>query len=161
MSDAPMTVPEELHELRFAELMVTLPADWSLDQEDWQDESQFWPIRWLKMLARFPHEYDTWLGFGHTVPNGDPPEPFADNTKLCCLLVLPSPTVPEEFHTLKTSGDKEINFYSLVPLYREEMDLKLHQGADQLLDLFDAHNIQDIIDPSRKNVAKKGWKFWR
>jgi hypothetical protein len=161
MSDAPMSVPDELRELRFAELMVTLPRTWSLEQEDWQDEANYWPIRWLKTLARFPHEYDTWLGFGHTIPNGDPPEPFADGTQQCCLLVLPSPTVPEGFHKLETADGKQIHFYSLVPLYREEMNLKLRKGTEDLLNLFDRHGVQDVIDPARKNVARKGWRFWQ
>ena len=30
---------------------------------------RFWPIQMLKFLARFPHEYKTWLGWGHTIPN--------------------------------------------------------------------------------------------
>ncbi|MFQ8729788.1 MAG: suppressor of fused domain protein [Enterocloster bolteae] len=26
--------------------------------------SEYWPIRLIKYLARFPHEYSTWLGWG-------------------------------------------------------------------------------------------------
>lgn len=160
MSDVPMNVPEGAEECRYAELMITLPEEWPLNQEDWEDEANFWPIRWLKMLARFPHEYDTWLGYGHTIPNGDPPEPFADNTSLCCALILVSPNVPEEFLELKVDEEKSIHFYSIVPLYREELQFKLDRGVDDLLDLFDRHGITDLIDPARKNVCRKGWKLW-
>ena len=160
MSDAPMTVPDELEHLRFAEVMVTLPENWKLEQKDFEDEAWYWPIRWIKTLARLPHEYDTWLGYGHTVPNGDPAEGFADNTDLCCALLLFSPTTPEEFHELEIDEDKSIQFYSFFPIYQEEMDFKLNQGVDELVDRFDRADILDVIDPKRKNVCKRGWKLW-
>src|SRR5690606_33353617 len=69
MSDLPMSVPEDAGCPGFAELMVTLPAGWKLDQASFQDENWYWPVRLLKSLARLPHKHATWLGFGHTVPN--------------------------------------------------------------------------------------------
>ena len=50
---------------------------------------------------------------------------------------------------------KTIAFMTLMPLYPEEMDLKLKKGAEALLDRFDAKNIQDVIEPGRSNVARK------
>lgn len=75
MSDLPMTVPEGMEEWKFAELMIRVPADWPLDQESFKNEAHYWPIRWLKQLARLPHEYQSWLCYGHSIPNGDPPSP--------------------------------------------------------------------------------------
>jgi Suppressor of fused protein (SUFU) len=88
MSDLPMTVPDECEEFKFAELLICLPASWDMPKvyDTMADEEHWWPIRCLKYLARFPHEYDTWLCENHTIPNGDPPEPFAGNTRLCCGL---------------------------------------------------------------------------
>ena len=58
-----------------------MPPDWPMGQEAWQeDESSFWPVQWLKMMARMPHEYETWLWTGHTVPNQDPPRPYGRGT---------------------------------------------------------------------------------
>lgn len=76
MSDLPMTVPEGAEEFRFAELAMVLPSNWPLSDAKFKDERNYWPVRWLKTLARFPHDYDTWLSYGHTMPNGDPPEPL-------------------------------------------------------------------------------------
>src|SRR5690606_27736593 len=76
MSDLPMSVPEDAGCPGFAELMVTLPAGWKLDQASFQDENWYWPVRLLKSLARLPHKHATWLGFGHTVPNGHPAGPY-------------------------------------------------------------------------------------
>lgn len=155
MSARAMTTPEGLEEFSYAELSICLPPHWSLKHEDFKDESNYWPVRLLKMLARMPHEYDTWLGFAHTVPNGDPPEPYAPNTKFCCAMLLPSPIGPEEFWQLKVSPEMDIQFLSIVPLYAEEAAFKLRKGADPLLDLFGRHSVTDLLDLKRRNVAKK------
>jgi len=155
MSDLPMTIPENADVPQYVELMITLPGTWKIDQPSFKDEAWYWPVRLLKDLARLPHKYNTWLGWGHTVPNGDPAEPYAPNTKLSGAIILPSVTVPEEFHTLKIDDDKEIQFFAVVPLYAEEMNLKLRSGSDALLDKLGDAGVSDIVDPSRKNTARK------
>ena len=157
MSEAPMTVPDGLEEFRFAELMIRLPADWPMTQDDFHDENHYWPIRLLKTLARLPHEYDTWLGFGHTVPHGDPAEPYASHTKFSCGLVLPMLNVPEGFHELEISEDKVIHFYGVYPLYAEETQFKLNQGADELVKRFEKYEISEVVQTRRKNVCRRGW----
>ena len=156
MSDKPMNTPEDLDGFEYAELAVCLPEDWKLSQDDFEDENNYWPLRWLKILSRFPHEYNTWLGYGHTIPNGDPAEPFADNTKLNTMLLMPPVIYSEEFHTLNLP-DKTINFYSLIPLYTEEANLKLKKGVEALFEGFEKHGVSDIIRVDRPNTAKKKW----
>lgn len=160
MSDLPMHTPPGATAPRYAELMMTLPADWKLDQASFEDEAWYWPIRMLKILARLPHKHDTWLGFGHTMPNGDPPEPYASNTALCGVLILPSITVPEAFHRLPIHVGKEITFYSVVPLFEAEMNLKLRKGVNDLLSLFDKKKVSDIVDIARADVTKKRFGFF-
>ena len=157
MSDLPMTVPDEVDAdvPRYMELMVTLPADWPISQDAFEDERNYWPVRLLKGMARLPHEYDTWLGFGHTIPNGHPSEPYAPGVGFDGAIVLPPVTTPEEFAELVLEDGRTIAFMTLMPLYPEEMDLKLKKGAEALLDRFDAKNIQDVIEPGRTNVARK------
>jgi hypothetical protein len=162
MSDRPMTVPPGASPddaPPFAELCILLPSTWNIptDPADvttaFEDENVYWPIRWLKMLARLPHEYGSWLGFGHTIPNGEDAEPFADNTELGCMLVLTAISLPEEFQTLVISPEKTVQFYTLYPIYREEMVLKMDQGADALIDRFEEYNISDVLDLTRPNTA--------
>lgn len=157
MSDLPMTVPDEVDAdvPRYMELMVTLPADWPISQDAFEDERNYWPVRLLKGLARLPHEYDTWLGFGHTIPNGHPSEPYAPGVGFDGAIVLPPVTPPEDFAELALEDGKVISFMTIIPLYPEEMELKLKKGAEALLDRFDAKNIQDVIEPGRVNVARK------
>jgi hypothetical protein len=49
-----------------------------------------------RQLARLPHEYETALGIGHTIPNGPSAEPYARDTKLCCALIAPLLLAPDE-----------------------------------------------------------------
>lgn len=155
MSDLPMTLADDVDAPRYMELMVTLPADWPLQQADLEDERHYWPIRLLKMMARLPHKFDTWLGFGHTIPNFDPPAPYVPGVGFDGVIVLPPVNAPEDFGHLVIDDEKTIVFMSLVPLYPEEMALKLKKGSDALLDRFDAKGVSDIIEPGRVNVARK------
>jgi hypothetical protein len=159
MSDLPMHAPQGAEQFKFAELMLCLPPDWPMDQDAWQkDEASYWPIRMLKSMARFPHDYRTWLFWGHTVPNGNPPAPLAEGCALIgCMLAEPM-TVSTDFFELEISAEKTIHFLALYPLYQEEMDLKLKKGAEELLKRFHRAKISEIINPRRKNVGKN--TFW-
>lgn len=154
MSQRPMTVPPGAEEFARCELMLSLPPDWPLQEEDLKDENHYWPLRLLKTLARMPHEYDTWLSIDHTIPNGDPAEPYAENTKFCCALIgfpLTAPT--EDFMNCQVSPETVVRFWSVIPLYPEEVDFKLKKGAEALGERMDKEEITDLLDLSRKNVG--------
>jgi len=154
MSEAPMLIPSELGDsLGHAELTICLPSDWPLTQESFEDEARYWPLRLLKGLARLPHAYDTWLGPGHTIPNGDPALPYAEAVDFCCALILPPVTSPREFWTLELTDQKAVDFYAIYPLYPEEMQHKLEAGMDSLLCRFEEHGITDLLDPGRVNTC--------
>jgi Suppressor of fused protein (SUFU) len=166
MSDLPMKVPEGSEQSRYAELCILLPNDWKIAampysamEEVFKDENNYWPVRWLKIIARFPHEYDTWVASGHTIPNGPDAAPFAANTKLGCMILLPSLSIRNGFSRLKVNKTKQINFYCLYPLYKEEMDYKLKKGLDALIDRFEKHHVTDVVDINRRNVCLKSGPF--
>jgi hypothetical protein len=158
MSDRPMNVPQEAIEVRgdvrYAELLICLPSDWRLEESDLEHDENYWPIGTLKFLARFPHLYDTWLGSGHTVPNGDPPVPFAENVGFSGVIMVPPVGFGDEFTSVVVRPDKTVHFYALIPLYQEEMDYKLKYGADALLELLDEIGVSELLEPNRKNVCK-------
>jgi hypothetical protein len=157
VSDEPMSVPEGMEEFRRAELLIALPADWPLTEESFQDEANYWPVRWLKIIGRLPHEYRTWIGWGHTIPNGDPPEPIADTEFIGMMLTAPY-WFPEEFFQLSTESGETISFYVMIPLYKEEMDLKLKKGAEEIEERMEKKDIDFIVNKKRVNLAKKkGW----
>lgn len=154
-----MPVPEDIESPRYLELMMTLPESWKLDDESLQNPQWHWPLRQLRYLALYPRRVSTWLGWGHVVPHGDPPEPLAPNTKLCGAIIVPSLLVPVDFYELK-AGTQTIVFYSVVPLYREEMEMKARDGMERLLEKMVDCGITDLVDPGRRNVAARkrfGW----
>lgn len=162
MSDKPMTVPEGAEEFRFAELVLCLPPDWKLTREDFADEANYWPIRLMKELARLPHEYDTWLGPGHSVPNGDPPQPYAPNTKFCCAVVVPAFRFGKDFLRLELPDERVVNFYSIWPLLPDETEFKLKHGYDELMEQLFARDVTDVIDLTRRSaVSRRWWPFGR
>lgn len=163
MSLIPMNVPEGVENAdnyRYSELMICLPPSWPVSNEAFKDHNNYWPIKWLKMLARFPYEYNTWLWWGHTMPNGDPAQQIAENNKFSGVIILPPIRVDSEFTSLEINKNKTIYFFSVVPLYEEEMNYKLKYGADALTEKFDKNGITELIDINRVNVCKKSlWPF--
>ncbi|GFN30315.1 suppressor of fused domain protein [Paenibacillus xylaniclasticus] len=115
--------------------MLCLPPDWSLSDEAFKQEENYWPIRSLKTLARLPHENNTWLTAAHTIPNDNPAEPFAKDTKLNGMIISVPSTIESinEFFTLCFSPDKTVRFYSLIPIYQEEMDHKAETRRRQFI----------------------------
>ncbi len=164
LSEAPMTVPEGAEDFRFAEMMICLPPNWPLGlgvkdvaKGPLADENNYWPIRLLKATARMPHEYDTWLSYGHTLQGAESLEPYAPGTGLCSLILLPSMNVPQEFWSMTCDG-RTTHFWSLYPLYAEELAFKMQNGADALWDKLEQAGITDILNPKRPNVCKR--KKW-
>ena len=148
-----MNVPEELAEYKLerAELAIALPGNWKLKREDLKNERWYWPIRLLKTLARLPIASDTWLGFGHTMDNE---EDFAKDTKLCAA-ILTGPQVTEDGSEvcILPSGE-EVNFYQVIPLYRDELEYKMEHDADALLDKMDG--ISFVTYNTRPNAMTMG-----
>lgn len=159
VSDRAMPVSDNARAPRHLELMMTLPERWKLDDASNADPRWYWPVRALGHLARFAHSQRTGLGWGQTIPNGDPPAAFAPDTALCGVILAPSLLVPKEFYELK-AGTRRIEFYSAIPLYKEEMDLRQSQGMEHLLSTLIDHGINDLVDPKRRNVTKKRFGFF-
>ena len=148
-----MNVPEELAEYKLerAELAIALPRNWKLKREDLKNERWYWPIRLLKTLARLPIASDTWLGFGHTMDNE---KDFAKGTKLCAaILTGPQDTEDGSEVCILPSGE-EVNFYQVIPLYRDELEYKLAHDADALLGKM--NGISFVVEPDRQDAITRG-----
>ena len=146
-----MNVPEELAEkkLERAEIIVALPPDWKVTDSD---ETWYWPIRWLKILARLPINEDGWLGWGHTISNPDD-VPFADNTKLCGLVLTQPQGFDDEAVCCNLPGGDEVNFYQMIPLTFEEMQFKIYHSAQELLERFTPEQLA-VVDIHREGVCR-------
>jgi hypothetical protein len=151
-----MNVPACYEDCRFAELYLCLPASWPLAPQNFSNERNYWPIRLLQMLGRFPHVFSAWLWIYHSVPNFDPPQAYADSTSLCGAMLGPPISLPMDFASLKAPGSPPIYFFSVLPLHQAEMDFKIQNGGEPLMaNLFKQGVIADIVDPARKSVIQK------
>lgn len=144
-----MNVPSELEEegLDRAEVMIALPPDWRITEPD---ERWYWPIRWLKILARLPGNQDTWLGWGHTVPSN---EQFTENPDIAGVMLVRPQAFGTESMVCQLPGGKKINFYQVITLYNDEIDFKLRNGAKALLDYMSDDAIE-VVDLHRESVCK-------
>ncbi len=140
---------------RHTELVLHLPADWPLEDlgtDDFNNED-YWPIEGLKYIARIPFLYNTFIAVGHTIPNGDPPEPFSPNTDFVCWLVLPE-MLNSDAQCMEGT-DRNVTFLQIVPIYLEEMNLIVEEGAQAFFDLMEERGIEPDIfsDFNRPNLC--------
>lgn len=144
-----MNVPEKLAEynLERAELMIALPPDWKVAESD---ECWYWPIRLLKNIARLPITANTWLGWGHTIDNQ---EPYADNTSLCGSVLLYPEAGKADGNVLTLPNGEDVNFYQVIPLYREEMEYKVANNTEALLEIME-NVVPFVVEIDRPNAAE-------
>ena len=157
MSDLPMTVPDSIadrEELKYAELFMFLPNSWNPGTEYTLSTdmpySEFWPIQIIKFLARFPHEYKTWFGHGHTIPNGEDYEPILDGSDMSGIVLL---ELDEDFSPLVTESGEKVHFYMAMPITRAEMEYKLEYGMSALDEKFAEQDLPLVIDMYRNSVV--------
>lgn len=160
MSDLPMSPPPDAAGFTHAELMISLPRAWRIDLLDVtppppEHERWYWPLHWLKYLARFPHAYDTWLWSGHTIPNGDPAEPFAVGTRLCGWMLLPPLDVPDEALDVALPDGRTVHLFALHALHAEEIALKLRKGIGPLLEALDRARVSEVLAPERAPAVRR------
>jgi hypothetical protein len=156
MSDRPMNVPAGQEEFRFAELVMMLPADWPRSQEAFARDTTAWPYLWLRRIAAYPFEEDTWLRGPYAIfPNGEPPQPLAPNTRLSCLLVLEDLSSAGR---LQNEDGRSILFFGVYPIYTEERDLERQRGVMALLTRFASDATLKVVDLRRSNLAENSFE---
>jgi hypothetical protein len=149
MSDRKQTVPKGQEEFQYTELMLRLPGDWPLERLE--EPANFWPIEWLKKIAWYPHDNETWLGGPFPIiANGEPPEPLGKDTQLSCLLLL---CETDKLNPIRCKSGRSVLVYSMVPLYSEERDLEIEEGLEALFARFAEHEVSFVLDPGRVNAA--------
>lgn len=156
MSDLPMNLPKEIadrEDMKYAELYMILPGNWrtgeGLPQGEVLPPEDYWPIGLLKFLARFPHEYHTWLGWGHTIPNGPDYAPLCEGVGFGGAVLSQLSIVPD----LETADGKEINFFMVIPAYKEEIEYKLKFGMEGLDERYAKSGLPVTLDVHRPNYC--------
>jgi uncharacterized protein YegJ (DUF2314 family) len=95
MAEKPMQLPPGQEADAHVELLALLPPDWPMDPKEWnRDERHYWPLRWLKRVARFHYESGHWLGEGHVLDHGDPARIIGDSGRFVSVLLAPPSLLP-------------------------------------------------------------------
>jgi hypothetical protein len=152
VAELPMHVPPGWSETPYAELSIALPPTWPVSMEAFRDERFYWPVRLLKHLGRVPHDGETFLWTGHTV-HGDHSQPYAPDTQLCASLIVPPLIAPHEFGEFDVDDGRSVRILGVLPLYAEELEVKLQQGLHALMDLIGSSDLTDVVGPHRQNLA--------
>jgi hypothetical protein len=109
----------------------------------------------LRQMAHFPHAYHTWIGSGHTIPNGNPPAAFWDSSPELDTVLFMSSIVRQHRIPLNrlTLGEDPVEFLWVVPLTRAECEFKLEKGFNALLNLFQQYRHPHVFDSERKSYV--------
>jgi hypothetical protein len=153
MAELPMHVPPGWSETPHVEVSIALPPDWPLSMAALRHERYSWPVRLLKQLGRLPHENETFLWNGHTL-HGDRSEPYAPDTTLCGSLIVPPLVAPRGFEEFDVDDGRSVRILGVLPLYAEELELKLEHGLDALLHVLGGSDLTDVVRPRRRNLAR-------
>ncbi|MDR2904771.1 MAG: suppressor of fused domain protein [Helicobacteraceae bacterium] len=146
-----MDMPEEADAYERFELVSVLPKDWNIQSED---EKDYWPIRTMKAMGRFPIVNETWLGWGHTVQFAK--DHFTGADFVGYMLAMPLITDDEAGDVCALPDGSQVSFCQLIPLYEDEMKYKIDNGARSLMLLFHLAFGDDwdgAIDVTRKSVV--------
>jgi len=143
LSDRAMALPEDLgREHARAELILYVA------------EPEPAHVRLLQTCAALASEPGTWLGQGHTIPNGRPPAPLFEGSLLTAILLLRTILEPDAYleDHLFVDGDP-VSFLWLCPITTAELELKLERGLPALLQAFDDGGLSHVLDANRPSLA--------
>jgi suppressor of fused protein SUFU len=146
MSDLPMNVPDDAPKApRRTEIVFYLPPD----QEPKREYAAF-----LRGSARFVYDYKTWLCWGHTIPNGEPPIPIFGGKPFVSVLFLYPLFKPDSqlAEHLVLDGDP-VHFLWIVPLTAAEQRYKMDRGTEALEEAFNRARLPFVFNENRASCA--------
>jgi hypothetical protein len=146
-----MCAPPEAEDWCFGELYLSLPPNWPVGDAD---EAAVWPLRALADLAGYPHEAETWLWRGHTVGAEDPAERITPGAGFTAWILGPHLSLGHDGCVFR-HREKEIHVHSLLPIYREELELVIGQGPDALFRVLARAGVDDLVDIRRPNLVRR------
>ena len=138
-----MAVPSGYGKRNRAEMVIRLPADWNYKSNE---ERWYWPIRVIKSLARLPYYEKSWLGLYHDIDFGDP---FSEETEMCGIML---DFFDESVEPLTLESGDQLILYNVIPIYRSEMDYKVKNGAEALLEKLTEDTIRGPLNLKRKSA---------
>ncbi len=145
LSAEPMNVPAGSEEYRFAELYIDLPGDWKITEVKVMQWA--WPLYWLRKMAQYPHNADTWLGGPVAlIANEEPPQPLYKGCRFTTLLLFADSSF------VRSDGMK-VHLYRMIPLTTSEREYEQKRGLKSFMQALDKHDVPSIADMNRKPFA--------
>lgn len=145
LSTKPMNVPDGSEDYRYAEIYIDLPGDWKI--RDVKDMKWAWPLHWLRKMAQYPHNADTWLGAPVTlIADEEPPKPLYKGCPFSALFLFAD-------SSFKRSDGNTVQLYRMIPLYASERAYEIKQGLKKFMQAMDKHEVPTIVDMNRKPFA--------
>jgi hypothetical protein len=146
-----MPAPQDCQQFEHAELMILLPKTWPAPDKALKSKKWAWPIQWLRKIARYPIENETWLGAHLTVlTEEESPAQLAPGVVFTSWLLI---SLPTDDLVINCKDGKKIQIYQLFPIYTEEYHYALKHGATALMQLLSEKGIQTHVQLGRPNVA--------
>ncbi len=116
--------------LKFAELMMKLPADWDVSLEEMNDSEKNWPFRMLLKTAHLGHKFPgSYVSEKVVIPSGNPNDAilcFDGETELSSVMLCKSEDIPP----LKANEEVTIEFFTLIPITEAEAELVRNKGSE-------------------------------
>lgn len=150
MSDRPMPARSGV---RYAELVLSVPADWDMSEQALDSGESAWPLELLRALGRLPHEHGVAFDFGLCTDDRALPFGAPGNMGFSSVLLAPPVTVPDEFWCLDAGNGKVIDFFGVVLLYPEELSFARFDGVVALARKLDSMSVTELAQPGRKRAV--------
>jgi hypothetical protein len=88
----------------------------------------------VRMFARYPWQTGAAINPGDTIPLGAHGESVIGSPRFPALMFLPGVSKAETgIHGCPEFADKDVRFLTIVPITQGELDLKLQQGIEAIL----------------------------
>jgi hypothetical protein len=139
MSDLPMRMPRESSsDSPRAELVMFVS----------EPRQELFDV--LQVLAHYPHEHDTWFGWGHTIPWS---KPIVPGSRLDTLLLAHSELQCADAGSGLVIEGHPVRLLQVFPITSAECELKSRQGAAALIDRFIERGLALSVDFGRESLV--------
>lgn len=142
MAERPLPTHSKFRGPARVELVLALPADWPMDLASWKQERNYWPMRVLKQVCRYPHECGLPVGIGHTL---EAPALDGNQFGFTALLLGPPAVFGDMPASFQFRGER-VHYLSLVPIFADELGFARSSGSRSLWELLGSRPLPELID---------------
>lgn len=149
-----MPVSEKYKGKEHIEICFCVEADW-----DFEDSEHQWPIDKLILLGNYLLERQTWFGAGHTIPNGNPPQPLSKTVTQDYFFFDEATFLHQLFNSFYVE-EKLVHFLFVIPITKDELAYKQKKNTFGFKKKLASKNVHEVIEEFRPSSVVKKWMFW-